>query len=114
DLFPPDGMASLSLQLRIELGGVLVDAGHTVAGAQAADQARRMPGGASGQLVLFQEYHLAPADLRQVISDAGPDHTATADHNPGVRRKRTARRHSRFRKCARLRDTRFPSSTSFR
>src|SRR5579871_4985890 len=45
--------------------------------------ARGMPGGARGELAFLDEQQILPADLRQVVKDARPDHAATDDHRSG-------------------------------
>jgi hypothetical protein len=47
------------------------------------DASGRMPGGARGQLVLFEQRDVSPAGLRQVIEDARAD-DAAADHDGAV------------------------------
>src|SRR5271165_2359582 len=76
--------AGLRLQPGVQLGGVLDQAGAVLRGAQLADQAGRVPGGAAGQLPLLEQEHVGPAQLGEVVADAGADHAATDDHDPGA------------------------------
>ena len=70
--------AGLRLQRLVELDGMGVDMAGRVAHVEERKQPRRVPGGAGGQLVAFQQ-HRVPAGLRQVVGDAGP-HGAAAHH----------------------------------
>ncbi len=79
------GQAGLPLQALVQLGGVLDQAGAAFRGAQLADQAGRVPGGAAGQLALLEQQHVGPAELGEVVGDAGADHAAADDHDAGAR-----------------------------
>src|SRR5689334_13669288 len=76
DLFPADGVSSLLFQLRVQLDRIFVDTGHAVARAQTADQTGGVPGSAAAEFALFEQDDVFPAELRQVIGNARPDHTA--------------------------------------
>src|SRR5689334_6146962 len=98
-------MSCFFLQAGIELRTVLVDASHAVAGAQPPNQSSRVPGRASGELVLFEKNNVAPTKLCQVIGDAAANHAAANDDNfcfsrdsgahcGTLRRNETSRQHS--------------------
>jgi hypothetical protein len=68
----------LGLQRLVEIDRILVDMGRGIRHVEQWQQARRMPGGAAGQLVPFQQHHIRPARARQVIGNrrangAAPD-----------------------------------------
>src|SRR5256885_13174894 len=55
------------------------EAREVVAGAQLAHEARRMPGGAAGEVAALEKHDVAPPELRQMIRDAAPrseEHTS--------------------------------------
>ncbi len=83
---PPEagGQAGLLLEPGVQLGGVLDQPGAVLRGAELADQAGRVPGGAAGQLALLQQQHVGPAHPGQMVGDAGPDHAPADDHDPGA------------------------------
>ena len=82
---PPEAgaQAGLRLQPLVQLAGVLDQPGAVLRGAQLADQAGRVPGRAAGQLPLLEQQHVGPAQLGQVVGDAGADHAAADDDDPG-------------------------------
>ena len=104
--FQPTEWPVSFFQLRVQLDGIFVDAGHAVARAQTADQTGGVPGSAGGELVLFEQDDVLPAEFRQVISDACPDDAAADNDDFASRGERIARRHSKFRKRGRLRGAR--------
>ena len=75
--------ARLCFQPLVQLAGVLHQPGAVLRGAQLADQAGRVPGGAAGQLPLLEQQHVGPAQLGQVVGDAGADHAAADDDDAG-------------------------------
>ena len=79
--------AGLLLEPLVQLAGVLDQPGSVLRGAQLADQAGRVPGGAAGQLPLLEQQHVGPAQLGQVVGDAGADHAAADDHHAGPGRQ---------------------------
>ena len=46
-----------------------------------------MPGRACGQRVLLKQDDIGPAQVRQVVGDAAPDHAAADDHDLGAVRE---------------------------
>ena len=74
------GLPGFLLQRGVERGGVLRQSRQVVRGAQLADQPRRMPGGATGQLLAFQQHHVGAASQGQVVGDAAA-HNAAADNH---------------------------------
>ena len=75
--------AGLCLEPLVQLAGVLHQPGAVLRGPQLADQAGRVPGGAAGQLPLLEQQHVGPAQLGQVVGDAGADHAAPDDDDAG-------------------------------
>ena len=59
----PGAQPGLGLQPLVQLGGVLDQPGAVLRGAQLADQAGRVPGGAAGQLALLEQQHVGPAQV---------------------------------------------------
>ena len=51
------------------LGGVFGEFGQIARGAQLADKACRMPGGAGGQLLPLQHHNIGDADFGQVVGN---------------------------------------------
>src|SRR5204862_910415 len=80
-LFPADRVAGFLFQTGVKLGAVFIDFGHAVRRAETADQPGGVPRGAAGQLVLFEQHNLLPAQLRKVVRDAATDDTAADDEN---------------------------------
>ncbi len=83
---PPEAgaQAGLGLQPVVQLGGVPDQAGAVLRGAQLADQAGRVPGGAAGQLALLEQQDVGPAQVAQVVGDAGADHAPADYHHSGA------------------------------
>ena len=79
-LLPARRESRLRLQGLVEADAVLQHPGHVPVGAELSHEARRMPGGAAGQFALFQEDHIAPSHLGQVVGDAAA-HDASADND---------------------------------
>ena len=79
DLLPPGRVAGLPLQPGVQLGAVLVDPRHAVAGAEPADQPGRVPGRAAGEPALLQQDDVVPAELGEVVGDATADDPAADD-----------------------------------
>ena len=82
------GLARLRLETLVEHGAVAGQAREVVAGAQLADEPRRVPGGAAGQLAPLEQDDVAPAELGQVIGDAAADDAAADDDDARVGGKR--------------------------
>jgi hypothetical protein len=60
--------------------------------AQLSDQAGSVPGRAAGQRIAFEQQHVAPAELGQVIRDAATDDAPADDDYARLRRERRAAR----------------------
>src|SRR5438876_4942017 len=86
------GLSRLRFELLVEHGAVAREAGEVVAGAELADEARRMPRGAAGEVATLEEHDVAPPELRQVIRDAASDDPASDDDGARVRRNRAGHR----------------------
>ncbi len=80
-LFPAHGVAGFLLERSIQLGAVLVNGRQCVVGAQAANESSGVPGGAARQLVLLQDHHVPPAELREVVGDTRSADAAANDHD---------------------------------
>ena len=89
------GEARLRLQPRVELGGVFREPRHVGRGAELRDQAGGVPGRAAGELLAFQEDHVAPAELGQVIGDGATDHTPADDDGARGGGRWSGERHAR-------------------
>ena len=72
------GEPDLVLEPGVELGGVLHQPGAALVRAQLADQPGRVPRRTRRELALLEQHHVGPAELREVVGDAGAD-DATAD-----------------------------------
>ena len=70
----------LLLQLGVEPGRVLHQAGAALGGAQHPHEAGRVPRRPRRELPLLEQQHVAPPQPREVVGDAGADHPA-ADHD---------------------------------
>ncbi len=105
DGLPFRRLAGLGLELAVELGAVLHQAGEVALAAQLADQARGMPGRAVRQPALLQHQHVLLAELAQVVGDRAAHRTAADHDDAGLAWKAHARSSPRYqsRKCATLR-----------
>ena len=79
DLLEAGGMSHVALEGLVQLGGVGGQPGHVLGGPEAAHEARGVPGGATGQRVAFQQDDVGPAQLSEVVGDAGTHDAATDD-----------------------------------
>ncbi len=86
-LFPAGGQAGFRFERGIELDAVLAHARHVAVGPHLPHQPRGMPGGAAGQPPLFEQQHVADAELGQVVSGGAAGDAAANDENPYLRRK---------------------------
>ena len=84
---PAHIMARLLGELGIQLGRVLVDLGHAVAGAQLADHAGRMPRGAATEQALLQQHDILPTCLGQMVGHRTPHDTPSDNDHAGRRRR---------------------------
>ncbi len=74
----------LGLQPGVQVPGVLPHPGRGLRRrAERHDQTRRVPGGAGGEPVAFEQDHVTAARVREVIGDRGPDHAAADHDDPG-------------------------------
>ncbi len=76
------GVARQLLDFAIEIDGVFLEFGDVRIAVDRVAPARRVPGGAGGQLGSFQQQHVGPAALGEVVEDRTPDDAAADDHNP--------------------------------
>ena len=78
------GLAGLLLQRGEQVGGVLREPGQVVGGPQLADETGRMPGGAAGELLAFQQHDIGDPAQREVIRDAATDDPTADDDDACV------------------------------
>ncbi len=62
-----DRLSGLGLERLVQVEAVLEELHHVVAGIELGAEAGRVPGGATGELVLLDQDDVAPAEPRQVI-----------------------------------------------
>ena len=74
-----DILAGILLDLLVELDRVFLQLGNVRITIDRVHAARRMPGGAGGQLRTLQKHHIGPAELGQVVQDRTPDDTPADD-----------------------------------
>ena len=77
----------LGFQAVIELARVFRELGHIDRRAQLSDQAGGVPGCAAGQLLSFEQYDVAPAELGEVVGNRTADNAATDDDDIGTFRQ---------------------------
>ena len=82
----PVATLGLGLELDVEVGGIFGEPRHVLRGAQLADQSRRMPGRAGGELLALKQHDVGPAELGQMIGDGAAGDAATDDDGPGLGR----------------------------
>jgi hypothetical protein len=90
---PVDRLAGLRFEPVVELDRVLQHPRGVARGAELADEARRMPGGAVGQPALFQDDDVALTGAGQVIGDGAAEDAAAEDENLGMTRRLGGFRH---------------------
>ena len=78
-------LAADALDLLVELDRVLLEPRHVRVAVERVHAARRVPGRAGRQLAPLEEHDVGPAELRQVVQDAGADDAAADDDDLGVR-----------------------------
>jgi hypothetical protein len=74
------GLAGYLLDLLVEADGVLLQLGDIGIAVHRVHAARGMPGRARGELGAFDEQHVLPTRLGQMIQNTGAD-DAAADHH---------------------------------
>ena len=79
--------SGLGLELLVELRRVLDEPGAALRRAQLSHEPGRMPGGAGRELPLLEQHHIGPAEVGQVVGDAGADDAAADDDDAGAVRK---------------------------
>ncbi|OPZ55105.1 MAG: hypothetical protein BWY91_01257 [bacterium ADurb.BinA028] len=78
------GQAGLGFEPGVEIAAVEADRGRGVRRrAEAGHQAGRVPGGAGGESVAFEDDDVGPAEVGQVIGDRGADDPAPDDDDSG-------------------------------
>ncbi len=77
------GDAGLGFQLDIKIGRIFRQPRHVLRGAQLADQAGGVPGGAGGELLALQKHDVGPAELGQMIGDRAAGNPAADDDGAG-------------------------------
>lgn len=78
------GQAGLGFEPGVEIAAVEADRGRGVRRrAEAGHQAGRVPGGAGGESVAFEDDDVGPAEVGEVIGDRGADDPAPDDDDSG-------------------------------
>ena len=90
-LLEAGGLAGLRFEARVKLGRILGELGHPLGGAQLADEAGGVPGGAAGELAALQQHHVGDARAREMVGDGAAHHPAADDDHAG--RARQVRSH---------------------
>ncbi len=80
-----DALAALLLDLLIEADGIALQCGDIRIIVECVESRRRVPGGSCRQLRALDQGNVGPAELAEVIEDAGPDDAAADDDDPIVR-----------------------------
>src|SRR5918996_6233885 len=80
DLLPAGIDASLLLQAPVQIDAVHIHPGKGFRGPELTYQARRVEGGAVGELALLQEHHVLPTRFHQMVGDTRASHPTTDDH----------------------------------
>ena len=83
-LLEAGGLSGFLLQPFEQRGGVFGEFREVAGGAELADEARRMPGGARRQLLSLQHHHIGDAFLGQVIGHRTADNAAADDDDVGT------------------------------
>ena len=86
----PGGLSGLRFELGQEAAGVGAELGVGVAGPRGADEPRRVPARAGGELPALQKHDVGPSELRQVVGDARASDPASDDHCARAFRQRPA------------------------
>ena len=81
---PAGGETGFRFQRRIQLDAVAAHARLVAIGAQLPDQAGCMPGGAAGELALFQQHDVRAAQLGEVVGGAAAGDAAANDDHLGM------------------------------
>ena len=80
DLPETGGLPGFGFQLGKEVAGIGAKLGMGVAVPRGADESRRMPARAGGELPAFEEHDVRPTEPCEVIGDARSGHAAADDH----------------------------------
>ena len=75
------GLTGLGLEAPVQLAGVAGQLRHVDGGAQLAYQTRRVPGGAAGQFLAFQQHHIGDAGIGQVVGHRAANNAAANDNH---------------------------------
>jgi hypothetical protein len=87
-LLQAGGEPGLRLQPGEQVAGVEPHLGGGLRGGPEGDhEPGRVPGGAAGEPVAFQQHHVGPAQVRQVVGDGRADDPAAHDDDAGALRK---------------------------
>ena len=78
------GDAGFLFEVPVEFLRVFGEPRHPGRGAQLGNETGRVPGGARGQALAFQQDNICPAELGQVIGHRGADDAAADDDGAGV------------------------------
>ena len=80
-------IADIVAERRVEPRRIVLQRHHRPGADEVRAIARRMPGRARGQLVLFEKQTVGPAGLGQMIEHGAPDRAAANDDDPRRRRQ---------------------------
>ena len=83
------GNARFSLNALVEIGRVHGDALQRRARPALAQQPGGVPGGARCQLLAFEQHHVLPAELGEMVGDRAASHAAADDDGAGLRGNRS-------------------------
>ena len=84
DMVQPAGHAGDRLQFLIKADGIALQRRHVGVAVQGVEPARRVPGGAGGQLRPFDQHHIGPAQFGQVVKNRTADDATADDQNAGM------------------------------
>ncbi len=73
------GLAGDAFDLGVELDGIFLQLGDVGVAVQRVHAAGGVPGGAAGEFVAFEQDHVLPAELGEVVQHGAADHAAADD-----------------------------------
>ena len=79
------GLSGGLFDLLVDLEGVVLELRDVGVGVERVHAARRVPGRAGSELGAFEQGHVFPAVLGEVVKDAATDHASADDGHPDMR-----------------------------